>query len=266
MFSKTLARRRRQLLSQFRSPQQRTAGLFQELEQQQQFQRASQPAQLYQQLEQQQQQQYSLQGSQSLSVAGKNYANTVALTGERIESVAQTLAIAWQGTLTTRTSNTVGTFTMTSSSHLITTAEVVDLYWTDPTTGLIDFIHNVTVGTVAGVSVPFTVPTDSVFAEPNLPLINTVVNVAPQNIFSFLVIGSHLLSLVAACDYAAAQMIVLTSAPVETMQILLQPGGAYQWIGVGTNPLAGITTATVWMSHSDPTTPRECRIAGLLSS
>ena len=54
---------------------------------------------------------------------------------------------AHNGTLSTRTNNTEGTITL-SGGHPVTTAMVVDLYWTGGTR------RAVVVGTVSGTSVP----------------------------------------------------------------------------------------------------------------
>ncbi len=75
------------------------------------------------------------------------------------------------GTLTTRTSTTVGTLTMSSASHGIQTGDKLDLYWLEGTDGDIGRSRRfLTVGTVSGTSVPFTLGTGD-----DLPDLNTIV-------------------------------------------------------------------------------------------
>lgn len=57
------------------------------------------------------------------------------------------------GELTTRTSDTVGTATMDEATHSVTTGMVVDIFW--DVGGTPGVRYGVTVGTVAGLSVPF---------------------------------------------------------------------------------------------------------------
>jgi hypothetical protein len=76
------------------------------------------------------------------------------------------------GSITTRTDNTTGTFTM-NAGHGLTTGQKVDVYWT--VGGVSGRRYGVTLGTVATNSVPF-----SGGAGDNLPANNSAVTVSPQ--------------------------------------------------------------------------------------
>ena len=78
------------------------------------------------------------------------------------------LIAAQTGTLTTRTSDTVGTATL-GSGHGILTGEIVDIYWSGGVR------YGVTVGTVAGTSVPFSLGGGDV-----LPIATTAITVVLQ--------------------------------------------------------------------------------------
>jgi hypothetical protein len=85
----------------------------------------------------------------SLSVAGSGASiqSQVVRTGNASIGLVDTLDAAKTGQLTTRTDNTTGTLTM-AASHGITTAAVIDLYWTGGVR------YGVVVGTVSVNSVP----------------------------------------------------------------------------------------------------------------
>lgn len=70
------------------------------------------------------------------------------------------------GTLTTRTSDTVGTVTASGTDHQVATGMLVELTWSGGTRS------NVVVGTVAGASIPFSGGTGA-----NLPTQDTAVTV-----------------------------------------------------------------------------------------
>src|SRR4051812_13463763 len=79
---------------------------------------------------------------------GVNFGINTSIVSDSGHIVDAPLGAAKTGTLTTRTSNTVGTLTMTAG-HGITTAALQDIYWDGGSR------RNVTVGTVATNSVPF---------------------------------------------------------------------------------------------------------------
>lgn len=98
----------------------------------------------------------------SVNVGGLQITKTVDVNTDNEVSFgpAAGIAAAKSGNLTTRTSDTVGTLTM-AAGHGIITGDILDIYWTAGTPGM---RRGVTVGTVAGNDVPF-----SVGAGDNLP-------------------------------------------------------------------------------------------------
>ena len=207
---------------------------------------------------------YALSAINQFAVAGKAFSAQQSLSAPRLETVEELIPIAWDSTLTTRTSGLLGTLTMTSVSHLVTTGAVIDLYWID-TNGVPQSIHNVVAGTVAGTSVPFTVTADSPFPETALPPLNTEIFVGITQVFNISIVGNNMLFLVAAADIAAALITLIDVTPTENLVIPILPNGAYGWVGQGVNPLAGVTPIHVHMSHADILTPRLVRITAGLS-
>jgi len=91
----------------------------------------------------------------------------------------ETLPVAKTGTLTTRTDNTDGELTM-SASHGITTAAVIDLYWSGGVR------YGVVVGTVATNAVPI-----SGGSGDNLPADETAITAVVQTSINLLVDGDN---------------------------------------------------------------------------
>lgn len=105
----------------------------------------------------------SLNYSVSVSGSGLSMQSSYNRTSSASIGLVESLPAAKNGTLTTRTDNTVGTLTM-AASHGITTAAVIDLYWAGGVR------YGVVVGTVATNSVPI-----SLGAGDNLPTQDTVI-------------------------------------------------------------------------------------------
>jgi hypothetical protein len=94
-------------------------------------------------------------------------------------ALEDSLAAAKAGTLTTRTDNTDGELTM-AAGHGITTAAVIDLYWTGGVR------YGVVVGTVATNAVPI-----SGGAGDNLPTNNTVITAVVQKSINIAIDGDE---------------------------------------------------------------------------
>ena len=100
------------------------------------------------------------------------------------------LPAAKAGTLSTRTSTSVGTLTL-SPGHGITTGMTVDLYWTGGNR------YTVTVGTVSGDSVPF-----SLGAGFDLPVQGTAVTICEEKQVNLAIDGTRLSLLAIEVGYA----------------------------------------------------------------
>lgn len=114
----------------------------------------------------------ALNVTHATSVSGGGMAiqpQAVIRTGSGLITLEETLAVSQAGSLTTRTSDTVGTITMTAADHTIATGNIIDVYWS---TGV---QYSVTVGTVSGTSVPISLGSGDV-----LPIASTSVKVVVQ--------------------------------------------------------------------------------------
>ena len=110
-------------------------------------------------------------GSHACTIGALTFREQHTETTEEAEQFSVALNLAKSGTLTTRTDANTGTLTL-GASHGILTGDVVDVYWYD-TNGDLQVQHDVTVGTVAGTSVPIDSGTGT-----DLPIATTVVYVS----------------------------------------------------------------------------------------
>ena len=183
----------------------------------------------------------------SANIEGHSYAQTVTITSDNaiVSEKSVAAGVAPSGTLTTRTSDTVGTLTMASGSHGITTASRMDIYW-DAGTGMGSGIrYGVTVGTVSGTSVPFTVGAGDV-----LPVATTAVIAKVPEVESVVVTGSNVTGI--GISSAFAGTVVVAAGSTNTLPQRFTSPGAYNWNATtgGTNPLAGASITQVFMSHA----------------
>lgn len=148
------------------------------------------------------------------------------------------------GTLTTRTDDDTGTVTITDAGHGILTGDVVDVYWAD------GMRANMTVGTVAGTSVPIDGGTGDV-----LPVAATAINVAKQHTEDCVVTGNNVVAIgVNAGAYrVTANFVGAAAAILHTVQ--LEVNSSYVWTSAlgTTNPLAGDAVLKVHLSQESPT-------------
>lgn len=106
--------------------------------------------------------------SSSISGAGVSIQSAVSRNPNNASGYDPTLPAGYPGTLTTRTDGNTGTVTL-ESGHAITTAANVDIHWASGVQ------YDVTVGTVAGNSMPF----DAGVGD-DLPAQSTLVVVTPR--------------------------------------------------------------------------------------
>lgn len=101
-------------------------------------------------------------------------------TGDGPIGLDTTLPASQAGSLTTRTSDTVGEITMTDAGHTITTGAVIDVYWDGGVQ------YSVTVGTVSGTAVPISSGSGDV-----LPSSSTAVTVVVQTVANLTIDGDE---------------------------------------------------------------------------
>jgi hypothetical protein len=150
-----------------------------------------------------------------------------------------TLAVAKVGTLSVRTSASVGTLTM-ASSHGITDGNRLDLYWTGGSR------RGIVVGTVAVNSVPITGGTGD-----DLPDAATSITAQVPNEESLVVTGDDVVSIAASCANGGT-IVFADASDVELFAISLTTTiTSYVWTSAdgGTNPLAGDAVAKIFLSQ-----------------
>lgn len=164
-----------------------------------------------------------------------------------------TLPAAKTGALSTRTDDDEGTITA-GNGHGITTGATFDLYWDGGRR------YNVTAGTVAGASVPF-----SGGSGDNLPDEDSVVTTTLQTTVDFDV-NCDLLEAIAAYCLKDAHVAFLVSTSVE-LDVNIDANEAWAWwSGNGfTNPLAGHVVTSIKASQGD-TTARDLSVGVLYNS
>lgn len=156
----------------------------------------------------------------------------------------ETVAAAKTGTLTTRTSDTVGTLTL-QSSHGVTTGARLDIYWT--VSGVSGRRYGVTVGTVSVNSVPF-----SGGAGDNLPIAASSVTVMVPTELPVVVTGDDAVSVAAKCPVGGTVVFAASNNSTLLAVQLTSTVTTYAWVtGYGTNPLASASVAKVFLSHGN---------------
>jgi hypothetical protein len=161
---------------------------------------------------------------------------TVQAKGMEVKRVE--LPAAKSGTLTTRTSATVGTITGLTG-HGIITADVIDVYWTGGSR------RGVVVGTVATNSIPI-----SGGSGDDLPVATTALTFAKVQSEPLLLDGS---SVVAIAIYAAQRATVVfnTSGPTEAYARVVPAGTLWTFVaGQGdANPITGDAITTLGLTQ-----------------
>lgn len=170
--------------------------------------------------------------------------------GGLIKSIS--VPAAKTGTLTTRTNDSSGTLTM-AASHGITTGARLDLYWADGSR------RGITVGTVAGNSVPI-----SVGAGDNLPVQDTAITAMVPVEEEFLFTGNGCKAL-AFFSQRRGTIVVAEADDGAATHRVLTAGVSSVWTPDrdSVNPVADADVAKVFFSHADATQASNMRIAAL---
>ena len=200
------------------------------------------------------------QGTESYTIGGKTFTKTVDLVGLKHLVVEQSIPAAWPGTLGTRTNNTDGALTVLTG-HGITTGQRIDIYWNGGQR------RGVTAGTIAAppsdTSIPFTGGTGS---GSNLPSASTVIQVAAPTSITLSLIGNNVNALAFYSD-AYSQFVIADNTPTEQYSRILPAGTGYCWHANNgdANPLSGVTSTQVFISHSQTSGPATCRVGAQLT-
>lgn len=149
-----------------------------------------------------------------------------------------TLAVAKTGTLSTRTNDTDGTLTM-AASHGITTAAVIDLYWSGGRR------YNVVVGTVSVNSVPI-----SGGAGDNLPIATTAITAQVQNVIDVDFAGS-LATMIAAKSVNKGMLLFYESTTLRAaIDLAADEPWFYSSTGGFTSPLLTYAISSIKVTQS----------------
>lgn len=202
--------------------------------------------------------------TKSHSLDGKNYAENQTLTANRsLSTELSAVPAAYSSTLTTKTNNTSGSLTL-PGGHSVTTGSLVDIYWV--VGGVNKCAFACTVGTVSG----NTVPISSVLGGDALPASATAVVVALCQTMPLVLVGNNLVALMMTWQTAAGATGRGTFTFVDGSSALLlnkqlNQNTVSDWYtnAAATNPLAGVTTGYLYLSHSVTTAPQAMRVGAL---
>lgn len=179
------------------------------------------------------------------NLGGDSYNEDFSTTADITPLIAPTVAAAKVGALTTRTSDTVGTLTM-NGGHGILTGDKIDIYWEGGAR------YNITVGTVATNSVPFTLGSGDV-----LPADETALVAMVQHVENLVLDGDDVTAIMLSSGSYAQVFIFKDDAGAVIFAVSLPANSSYVWTDQTaiTNPLAGEITATLTITHGDSVNP-----------
>jgi hypothetical protein len=187
------------------------------------------------------------------TVGGRSFTTDWTVTGDSPAGSSPNVTPALAGSLTTRTDNTTGTVTMSAGGHGITTGAKLDIYWAGGSR------RNVTVGTVATNSIPF-----SSGAGDNLPGATTALTVkVPQVEGELALAGADVTFIGCKATSYRGQFSIQTSGGTEILGVVVPAGESYIWSADSglTNPVTGSTIAKFAFSHDDPSNTQEMPLA-----
>ena len=155
------------------------------------------------------------------------------------------LPAANAGNLTTRTNDTDGELTL-GADHGITDGQEINIFWTD-VDGVKHCAYGATVGTVAGVAVPFTGAAGDVLPADEYAVTASVVVEIDTDF------DGDLLEMISAGSTLLTHIAFRTVAPAVIKAVLLLPNEGWSWVskqGI-INPLAGELVDHVYASNGD---------------
>uniref|UniRef100_A0A6M3K2V3 Uncharacterized protein n=1 Tax=viral metagenome TaxID=1070528 RepID=A0A6M3K2V3_9ZZZZ len=183
----------------------------------------------------------SMTVAETIKVGGVSFPESRTLTGDAAIVHDLNANAANAAALSTRTSDTAGTLTMTSSSHTIETGDRIDIYWSGGQA------RGATVGTVNGNSVPFTLATGDV-----MPTEDTVVTACVALKLDLGVLGTNVVAI--ALYGAGRSTFVFAGADnVEDLGQVVGAGTVWTWTEDDgtTNPITADTITKVFASQAN---------------
>lgn len=176
----------------------------------------------------------------SVTINGELYQQASSVASDTLGPIATpTVPAAKTGTLTTRTDNDTGTFTMTTG-HGFLTNDKIDVFWTGGS-------RRTMTATVTGDSVVLDGGTGDV-----LPSATTAITAMKPTSVPMVLTGDNVDALAVACPTAVSGWVVFKASGTVVVGYQLPAGAkAKVWasnMGI-TNPLAGASVTTVEFSH-----------------
>lgn len=174
------------------------------------------------------------------TVAGATTVSTLERTNEGAEALSLDIAAGIAGTLTTRTSATAGVLTV-ASGHGITTSNIVSVHFDA------GVAYNFTVSATTSTTI-----TIASGAGTALPIATSAIVVSAQISNAVSIVGDNLIVL---SVYSAKRSFVnfRSSAPASLLLHQVTAGEGRIWVSGTdvTNPLAGVTVATIHVSNGE---------------
>lgn len=198
----------------------------------------------------------SLSASVQAGAFGRNYNNDISIVSEAGTPWSPNVPKAWAGQLTTRTDANTGVVTMTDPAHAIPNGSKVMVYWEDDVVSHLPGRRRfMSVTAVAGALVSL-----DLGAGDNFPTVLTNVIVCKMEQVNVVAIGADVVGLTAAAGGAECSFVFHDGAAAELLYIPLVAQDCYVYtseMGIA-NPLAGVTTATVWCAHNNTLASQVC--------
>lgn len=194
----------------------------------------------------------------NFSIAGIPFQGNESVEADEAGSVVASVPAAQPGELTTRTDNDTGTLTMDNADHGILTGDKIDLYFDGGVR------RRVTVGTVAGTSVPI-----DAGAGDNLPALNSAVRACVCIQRDLVLTVANIQAVGVKCNTESQIHFMEANGTTEDLTVHLEPTTdgqetSYEWHnGAGASPFTGTTVAKVWLSHGDTAAAHDMTVAAL---
>lgn len=187
--------------------------------------------------------------------------STETITGETAILVNPTCVKAWVGTLSTRTSGTVGVATV-ATGHSIVTGTRFDLYWTNAD-GSLGKCYGCIAGTVASPTGDTSIPIASTAGGDALPILTTVIYLAKCNDAPLAITGNNLQAL-ALSVLSRGYFVFSDGSDIIAKYVTATTPYSWKTTDADTNPLASASPTKVWVSTSNFTdatdTNQKCEV------
>ena len=176
------------------------------------------------------------------NVAGSSISSVFERTQEDSRGISISIDAGKSGTLSTRTDNDTGVVTV-ASGHGIVDTDTVAVFWDGGSR------YNVDVTATTSTTISIDVGTGT-----NLPVATTAVVISKQSIHNVAITGDRL-EVFAVGSRVRSSVEFWSSAPTSLLRYDIATGEGRAWVKTTdvTNPLAGVTVATVRVANGSTT-------------